>query len=118
LNASWSSEWPTPTGVTTSWLLIGAGADDLIGQALRAFATSTNLVLFPPRISPRSRMAARLGLTPLSIQRSIRMGVDLDRAGLPASAETPSRSSRRRTTRPGRSRPRRTFVRMADGPRW
>ncbi len=70
-------------GVPTSWLLIGAGADDLIGQALRAFATPSNLVLFPPTDLAQCRIAARLGLAPLSIQRSIRMGVDLDRAGLP-----------------------------------
>lgn len=70
-------------GMPTSWLLAGAGADDLIGQALRAFATPTSLVLFPPTDLCQARMAERLGLTPLRIGRSSRMGVDLDRSGLP-----------------------------------
>lgn len=70
-------------GVPTSWLLIGSGADDLIGQTLRAFAKPTNLVLFPPTDLAQSRMAARLGVAPLMIERSSRMGVDLDRDGLP-----------------------------------
>ena len=70
-------------GVPTGWLLVGAGADDLVGQALRGFATPTNLVLFPPTDPGHGRIADRLGLTPLPIRRSTRMGVDLDRTGLP-----------------------------------
>ena len=69
--------------IPTSWLVVGAGADDLIGQALRAFASPTNLVHFPPTDLAQTRMAERLGLTPLPITRSSRMGVDLDRPGLP-----------------------------------
>jgi histidinol-phosphate aminotransferase len=70
--------------VPTDWIAIGAGVDDLIVALLRAHGEPDNLVLFPPTDTSVARHAARLGITPVLVPRSLQFASDLDRAGLPA----------------------------------
>jgi histidinol-phosphate aminotransferase len=70
--------------VPTDWIAIGSGIDDLIVAVLRSYGNPENLVLFPPTDLSVARHAARLGMTPVLIPRSLQFTSDLDRAGLPA----------------------------------
>jgi histidinol-phosphate aminotransferase len=70
--------------VPPDWIAIGSGIDDLIVASLRAYGKPNNLVLFPPTDSSVSTHAARLGMMPTLVPRSLQFTSDLDRAGLPA----------------------------------
>jgi histidinol-phosphate aminotransferase len=70
--------------VPPDWIVIGSGIDDLIVAALRAYGKPNNLVLFPPTDLSVAMHAARLGMTPVLVPRSLQFTSDLDRAGLPA----------------------------------
>ena len=69
--------------IPTDWIAIGSGIDDLIVSILRAFGGPGNLVLFPPSDLTVEDHAARLGIVPVRIPRSMQFTTDLDRAGLP-----------------------------------
>lgn len=70
--------------VPPDWIAIGAGIDDLIVSLLRAFGGRENLVLFPPTDLSVATQAARLGMCPVLVPRSLQFASDLDRPGLPA----------------------------------
>lgn len=70
--------------VPPDWIAIGAGIDDLIVSVLRSFGGRENLVLFPPTDPSVATHAARLGITPVLVPRSLQFASDLDRPGLPA----------------------------------
>lgn len=70
--------------VPPDWIAIGAGIDYLIVSVLRAFGRDDNLVLFPPTDPSVARHAARLGINPVLVPRSLQFTTDLDRSGLPA----------------------------------
>lgn len=70
--------------VPPDWIAVGAGIDDLIVAVMRAFGGPENLVLFPPTDESVARHAAKLGMTPVHVPRSLQFTSDLDRPGLPA----------------------------------
>jgi histidinol-phosphate aminotransferase len=70
--------------VPTGWIAIGAGIDDLLIAILRSFGGPGNLVVFPPTDRSVACHAARLGMAPVLVPRSLQFTIDLDRTGLPA----------------------------------
>jgi histidinol-phosphate aminotransferase len=70
-------------GVPTSWIAVGAGADDVIARLLSCHAAGGNLVVFPPTDPRHDCLARRLRLEPVAIPRSCRLATDLERRELP-----------------------------------
>lgn len=70
--------------IPPDWIVVGAGADDLLVAIIRAFVDTDNAVLFPPTDESVARHLAALGSSPVRIPRSKQFTTDLERPGLPA----------------------------------